>query len=79
MNTLDHSNHKLGAVLVCRLGTLSIWIKGKRFKRIVSNLIALVLGVILAEAILYQLPNAIAGFIYGTHQTYIPKKFPSEK
>jgi len=34
-----------------------------------------VLGVLLADAIVHQLPNAIAGFIYGTHQADIPQKF----
>jgi len=38
-----------------------------------------VLGVLLADAIVHQLPNAIAGFIYGTHQSYIPQKFISAK
>ena len=61
------------------LGLLSLRIEGKRLKPLVSKLIALVLAVLLADAILHQIPNAIASFIYGSHQTYIPKKFLSDK
>jgi len=74
MNTIDHTVHKFGALLLTTLGLLSLRIEGKRLKHTVSYLIVLVLGVLLAVAILHLLPNAIAGFIYGTHQPYIPKK-----
>ena len=61
------------------LGLLSLRIEGKRLKRIASNLIALALGVLLADALVHQIPDAIAGFIYGSHHHYIPKKFLSDE
>ena len=75
MNKLNHTVHKLEALLSMGLDLLPLRIEGKRLKRIALNLIALVLGVLLADAIVHQLPNAIAGFIYGTHQADIPQKF----
>ncbi len=68
MNSLDHAIHVIGAGLLISLGLLSLWLKDKRLKRIVSNLIAVVGGVLLADAVLHLLPNAIAEFIYGTHR-----------
>lgn len=68
MNSLDHAVHAVGVGLLISLGLLSLWLKDKRLKRIVSNLIALVLGVLLADALLHLLPNAIAEFIYGSHR-----------
>jgi hypothetical protein len=79
MNKRNHTVHKLEALLSTGVDLLPLRIEGKRLKRIVLNLIALVLGVLLAVAIVHQLPNAIAGFIYGTHQSYIPQKFLSAK
>ncbi|WP_333873208.1 hypothetical protein [Methylobacter sp.] len=75
MNSLDRTIHAVGVGLLISLGLLSLWLKDKRLKRIVSNLIALVLGVLLADALLHLLPNAIAEFIYGSHQQIDPKKF----
>ena len=75
MKTLDKTIYKLSAGMLMSLGLLSLRIEGKCLKRIVSSLIALVLGVLLAVTTLHLLPNAIAGFIYGTHQSYIPQKF----
>lgn len=68
MNSLDHAIHVIGAGLLISLGLLSLWLKDKRLKRIVSNLIAVVGGVLLADAVLHLLPNAIAEFIYGTQR-----------
>ena len=68
MNSLDHAIHVIGAGLLISLGLLSLWLKDKRLKRIVSNLIAVVAGVLLADAVLHLLPNAIAEFIYGTQR-----------
>jgi hypothetical protein len=79
MNKFNHTVHILEALLSTGLNLLPLRIEGKRLKRIALNLIALVLGVLLADAIVHQLPNAIAGFIYGTHQSYIPQKFLSAK
>jgi hypothetical protein len=79
MNKLNHTVHKLEALLSTSLDLLPLRIEGKCLKRIALNLIALVLGVLLADAIVHQLPNAIAGFIYGTHQTDIPQKFKSDQ
>ncbi len=75
MNSLDRTIHAVGVGLLISLGLLSLWLKDKRLKRIVSNLIALVLGVLLADALLHLLPNAIAEFIYGSRQQIDPKKF----
>lgn len=68
MNSLDHAIHVTGSGLLISLGLLSLWLKDKRLKRIVSNLIAVVGGVLLADAVLHLLPNAIAEFIYGTQR-----------
>jgi hypothetical protein len=68
MNSLDRTIHAAGVGLLISLGLLSLWLKDKRLKRIVSNLIALVVGVLLADALLHLLPNAIAEFIYGSHR-----------
>lgn len=67
MSSLDHAIHVIGAGLLISLGLLSLWLKDKRLKRIASNLFVLVLGVLLADALLHLLPNAIAEFIYGSH------------
>jgi len=65
---------------VCSLGVLSLRIKGKRLKRIASNLIVLVVGVLLADALVHQIPNAIAGFIYSSrHNFYVPQNFISNE
>lgn len=79
MSSLDHAIHVIGAGLLISLGLLSLWLKDKRLKRIVSNLIALVLGVLLADALLHLLPNTIAGFIYGSHYHHVPRNLPSDK
>lgn len=79
MNTLDHTVHTLGAVLVCSLGLLSLRFEGKRLKRIVSNLFVLVLAVLLADALLHLLPNAIAGFIYGSHHAFLSQQTLSDQ
>jgi hypothetical protein len=79
MNCLDSTIHAIGAGLLISLGLLSLWIKGKRLKRIVSNLFLLVLGVLLADALLHLLPNTIAGFIYGSHYHHVPRNFLSDK
>ncbi|TRW98955.1 hypothetical protein EKO24_006920 [Candidatus Methylobacter oryzae] len=68
MSSLDRTVHAIGAGLLISLGLLSPWLKDKRLKRIVSNLIAVVGGVLLADALLHLLPNAIAEFIYGSHR-----------
>ena len=68
MNDLDDAVHLLGAGLLIILGALSLRIEGKRLKRRVSKLIMLVLGVLLADAFVHQIPNAIAGFIYSAHR-----------
>lgn len=68
MNSLDHAIHTAGAGLLISLGLLSLRLKDKRLKRIVSNLITVVLSVLLADALLHVLPNAIAEFIYGSHR-----------
>jgi hypothetical protein len=75
MNSLDHTVHLFGAILLISLGLLSLRIEGKRLKRMVSNLFVLVLGVLLADALLHLLPNAIASFIYGSHYPDAPKNF----
>ncbi len=75
MNSFDHAVHVIGLGLLISLVLLSLWFKDKRLKRIVSNLIALVVGVLLADALLHLLPNAIAKFIYGTHQQIYPQKY----
>jgi hypothetical protein len=68
VNSLDRAIHTVGAGFLISLALLSLWLKDKRLKRMVSNLIAVVLGVLLADAVLHLLPNAIAGFIYGSHR-----------
>lgn len=70
MNNLDESIHLLGAGLLIILGVLSPWIENKRLKRMLSKLIVLVLGVLLADAFVHRIPNAIAGFIYGAHRQF---------
>jgi len=79
MSSLDSPIHVIGAGLLISLGLLLLWIKGKRLKRIVSNVFLLVLGVLVADALLHLLPNTIAGFIYGSHGHYAPRNFPSNK
>ncbi|MEQ1620892.1 MAG: hypothetical protein ABL919_05760 [Methylococcales bacterium] len=66
MSTLDHTIHALGALLLISLGVLSLRIEGKRLKRIVTRSFVLVLAVLLADAAMHLLPNALAGFIYRT-------------
>jgi hypothetical protein len=68
MSSLDRTVHAIGAGLLISLGLLSPWLKDPRLKRMASNLIALVVGVLLADALLHLLPNAIAKFIYGSHR-----------
>lgn len=79
MNRFDKTIHKIGAGVLMSLDFLSLRIEDKCLKRIVSSLFALVLGVLLAVTTFNLMPNAIAGFIYGTHQTDIPQKFLSAK
>jgi hypothetical protein len=73
MNSLDCTVHTIVAGLLISLGLLSLCLKGKRLQRFVANLIALVVGVLLADALVHQIPDAIAGFIYGTHQQFNSK------
>ena len=47
--------------------------------RIIPKLIAFVLAAILAVVFLHVLPNALAAFIYGTHQAGITKRFLSDE
>lgn len=47
--------------------------------RIISKLIAFVLAAVFAVIFLHVLPNALAAFIYGTHQAGITKKFVSDQ
>ncbi|MFU8789494.1 MAG: hypothetical protein ACNA7G_10715 [Methylobacter sp.] len=68
MNSLDRTVHAIGAGLLISLGVLSPWFKDPRLKRMASHLIAVVVGVLLADAVLHLLPNAIAKFIYGAHR-----------
>ncbi|MEE7625287.1 hypothetical protein V3O24_03865 [Methylobacter sp. Wu8] len=68
MSSLDCTVHAIGAGLLISLGLLSPWLKDKRLKRIASNLIAVVGGVLLADAVLHLLPDAIAEFIYGSRR-----------
>jgi len=79
MNTLDYTIHALVALLLMSLGVLSRWIEGKRLKRMVAGVFILVLAVLLADAIMHLLPNAIASFIYGTHKHHVPRNFLSDK
>jgi hypothetical protein len=74
MISLDHTVHALGAFLVCSLGLLLLRIENKRLKRIVLNLFVLVLTVLFADALMHLLPNALAGFIYGSHHSFLPNK-----
>lgn len=71
MNTLDHTVHTLGALLLISLGVLSLRIENKRLKQIVSNLFVLVLAVLLADALIHLLPNAIASFIYSSRHNFL--------
>ncbi len=75
MNTLDQTIHIVGSLLLVCLGMLSLRIEGKRFKQIVAGAFILVLSVLLADAVIHLLPNAIAGFIYGAHKHYVPRNF----
>jgi hypothetical protein len=68
MSSLDRTVHAIGAGLLISLGLLSLRFKDPRLKRIASNLIAAVGGVLLADAVLHLLPNAIAEFIYGSRR-----------
>lgn len=68
MSSLDRTVHAIGAGLLISLGLLSLRLKDPRLKRIASNLITVVGGVLLADAVLHLLPNAIAEFIYGSHR-----------
>jgi len=79
MNTLDHTAHALGALLLISLGVLSHRIEGKLLKRIVTRAFILVLTVLLVDTAMHLLPNAIASFIYGTHKHYVPRNFLSDK
>jgi len=65
MNSLDQAVHTLGTGLL--MGMLSLRIENKRLKRIVTRSFVLVLAVLLADAAMHLLPNALAGFIYRTH------------
>lgn len=67
MNSLDQAVHTLGTGLLISLGMLSLLIENKRLKRIVTRSFVLVLAVLLADAAMHLLPNALAGFIYRTH------------
>jgi len=67
MNSLDQAVHTLGTGLLISLGMLSLRIENKRLKRIVTRSFVLVLAVLLADAAMHLLPNALAGFIYRTH------------
>jgi len=64
MSSLDRTVHAIGAGLLISLGRL----KDPRLKRMASHLIAVAGGVLLADAVLHLLPNAIAEFIYGSHR-----------
>lgn len=79
MSTFDQAIHIVGTLLLISLGALSLRIEGKRLKRMVSGVFVLVLSVLLADAALHLLPNAIAGFIYGTHKHYVPRNLLSDK
>ncbi|MCK9635917.1 MAG: hypothetical protein M0R41_06540 [Methylobacter tundripaludum] len=68
MSSLDRTVHAIGAGLLISLGLLSLRLKDPRLKRIASNLITVVGGVLLADAVLHLLPNAIAEFIYGSRR-----------
>ncbi len=72
MNNHDFYVHTLGAVLLIGSGFLSLRIEDQRLKRWVSAFFVLVLGALLADAVMHLLPNAIAGFIYGSHHHSIP-------
>ncbi|MDO9161904.1 MAG: hypothetical protein Q8N35_14260 [Methylococcaceae bacterium] len=66
MNSLDQTIHIVGPLLLISLGALYHWIEGKPLKRLLAGVFVLVLSLLLADATLHLLPNAIAGFIYRT-------------
>jgi hypothetical protein len=67
MNIFDCTFHTLSVSVLISLSLLSLAIKNKRLKRIMLNLITLVVGVLLVDVFMHLLPNTIARFIYGTH------------
>jgi hypothetical protein len=75
MSTFDLAIHIVGILLLISLGVLSLWIECKRLKRMVAGVFVLVLSLLLADAAMHLLPNAIADFIYGTHKHYVPRNF----
>ncbi|WAK02523.1 hypothetical protein [Methylobacter sp. YRD-M1] len=79
MNSLEGEVYMIGAGLLFSLGTLSLWVEGQRLKRVAAQLFILVLGVLLADALIHRLPNALAGFIYGTHHHFASKGLRSDK
>lgn len=68
MSSLDRTVHAIGAGLLISLGLLSPRLKDPRLKRMASHLIVVAGGVLLADAVLHLLPNAIAEFIYGSRR-----------
>jgi hypothetical protein len=72
MNNHDFYVHVIGVALLIGSGFLSLRIEDKRLKRRVSSFFVLVLGLLLADAVIHLLPNAIAGFIYGSQHHSSP-------
>jgi len=76
LNNHDFYVHVIGVVLLIVSGFLSLGLEDRRLKRWVSSFFVLVLGVLLADAVMHLLPNAIAGFIYGSRHHFIPGNLP---
>ncbi|MDD1621127.1 MAG: hypothetical protein LUQ11_06565 [Methylococcaceae bacterium] len=72
MNNHDFYVHVIGVALLIGSGLLSLGLEDRRLKHWVSSFFVLVLSLLLADVVLHLLPNAIAGFIYGSRYHSIP-------
>lgn len=70
MTPIDRAIHLIGLGLLAVLA-LAWWrLKNPRLKQLAFNLMTLVLGIVLGDALLHVLPNSLARFIYGSHPHY---------
>lgn len=70
MTPTDSAIHLIGIGLLAVLGLCWWRLKNPRLKQLALNLMTLVLGIVLGDALLHVLPNSIARFIYGSHVHY---------
>ncbi|OQK16792.1 hypothetical protein AU255_02475 [Methyloprofundus sedimenti] len=75
MNTLDQAFHVLGSLLLISLAVLSLRVQCQRLKLTFTRAFVAVLLVLLADAAMHLLPDAIACFIYGTQKHYVSTNF----